>query len=387
MNASEKKPTILIVDDSPENVELLSHTFSATYNVLVALSGERMLQLCEENELPDMILLDIKMPKMDGYEAYQHLKASEKTKDIPVIFVTAQTQEFEECQGLEVGAVDYITKPFSPSIILARVRTHLTVYQQKCALRDAYENLQHLENLRDDLVHMIVHDLRNPLMGASGYLEMLKTALMKNDLEKALLYVTRPMDALHKASELINELLVISRLENHAMPLQLSVCDIGELLKETISQHAAGVERIRITQSDASIPICCDSNLVARIISNLLANALKYSPATESIHIDLQTTEQGCRLSFTDKGPGIPREYLEMVFERFYQVEVWRQEGRASSGLGLAFCKLAVERHGGLIGVISTPGQGSTFWFEIPRHQANEDERLDSDRLEVPQYL
>ena len=366
MDANGPKPLILVADDAPENIDILVAAIGPGYRASVAINAERVFALCRQSELPDLILLDVLMPGIDGYEACRRLKADERTKDIPVIFVTAQDAAHDETAGLAAGAVDYITKPINAQIVRARIRAHMALYHQQRELKQAYENLRKLERLRDGLIHMIVHDLRNPLMSIEGFLDMAKLAIERGDREKSVLYVSRPKAALDKMAAMVNELLDVSRLEANAMPLAITDSDFRDIIAETLRGQAVHERRLRAVMPEAPVPVRCDASLLGRVIGNLVSNALKFSPAGESVVIRLEPMPDAIRVSVADRGPGIPEAYLQRVFDRFFQVEMWRQKDIPSTGLGLTFCKLAVERHGGHIGVDSIEGQGAVFWFEVP---------------------
>ena len=175
MENHQLKQTVLIVDDRPENIRVLDVILRPHYEVKAALDGEKALAIARSTDPPDLILLDIAMPVMDGYEVCRVLKEDAGTADIPVIFVTGKSGVEDERKGFDIGAVDYIIKPITPTLVLARVKTHLKLQTQNIQLLDNYKRLRELEDVRDSLVHMIIHDLRSPLMAVLGYLEMLES--------------------------------------------------------------------------------------------------------------------------------------------------------------------------------------------------------------------
>ena len=168
----EDVPNVIVVDDTPANLQLLTGMLKERgYKVRPVPSGKLALQAAK-NDPPDLILLDIMMPEMDGYEVCERLKADEKLREIPVIFISALNETMDKVRAFGVGGVDYVTKPFQFEEVDARVRTHLELQRQRRKLKENYEQLRRLEELRDNLVHMIVHDLRNPLTGISGFLDL-----------------------------------------------------------------------------------------------------------------------------------------------------------------------------------------------------------------------
>lgn len=360
-----KRASLLIVDDTPANIDVLVGLLSPKYRTRIANSGKVALSLCEK-ELPDLILLDIMMPEMDGYEVCQRLKKMEETKNIPIIFITAKGEVEDETKGLALGAVDYISKPIVPAIVEARVETHLEIDRQRLKIEKAYNQLQELEALRDNLVHMVVHDMRNPLTLMNGHLDMLK---IRGDFEgKALRHLNVITSSCDGLIEMVSTLLDVSRFDNNEMPLQLGSHDIVQLVKETIAPYQEIEESAEIVfeSSVAAQQLQCDNNLIERVITNLMGNAVKFTPHAGTISVALEKTDQEVKVSISDTGPGIAPEFHEKIFEKFGQVEMYNQRRKYSTGFGLTFCKLAVEAHDGTIGVDSEVGEGSTFWFSLP---------------------
>ncbi len=365
MNKKTKKGSLLIVDDTPANIDVLVGLLSPQYRTRVAMNGKIALSLCAK-EIPDLILLDIMMPEMDGYEVCQRLKQMEETKNIPIIFITAKGETEDETKGLAMGAVDYISKPITPAIVLARVETHLKVNRQRQKIEKAYKHLQELEALRDNLVHMVIHDIRNPLTLINGHLDMLK---MRSNLEgKAL----RHVDAIKRSCvgliEMVSTLLDVSRFDNEEMPLQMEKQDIVQLAKETATpyQSLENGPKVVVESSFDELSLECDKNIIERVITNLIGNAVKFTPESGIVRIALEKTDQEVKISVSDNGPGISPEFHEKIFEKFGQVEMHNKRRKYSTGFGLTFCKLAVEAHGGNIGVDSEVDKGSTFWFHLP---------------------
>ena len=359
---------ILVVDDTPANIQALAAVLKEQgYQISVATNGKQALDVVARIR-PDLILLDVMMPEMDGFETCRRLKASEEWREIPVIFLTAKTETADIVQGFELGAVDYVAKPFNAHELLARVHTHLALRRQQRELQENYQRLSELERLRDSLVHMVVHDLRSPLLGLSGCLQMLQSDLagtleaeQAEDLESAL-------TAAQRLSEMVTSLLDVSRLEAGQMPLNKQDCDVRPVIAGAL-ESLGGLTRgrhVSFVPSDTPVTLCCDPEVTGRIVANLVGNALKFTPASGEVRVTATPEGNEVRIAVADTGPGIPVEYRERIFEKFGQVE-GRQEGRKhSTGLGLTFCKLAVEAHGGTIGVDSEVGQGSTFWFRLP---------------------
>lgn len=359
-------PTLLLVDDTPDNLDLLSGFLGTDYRLKVATSGARALELAERNPVPELILLDIMMPTMDGYEVCARLKANPATVDIPVIFVTAASEIDDETRGLDLGAVDYLTKPVSPPIVQARIRTHLTLARQRRELARALAELQALEELRDNLVHMIVHDMRSPLMGITGYVQLAQEKLAPDVGEKVARYLDCADRDVQRLLDMVNSLLDISRLEAGKMPLDRQTTDLGQLVSDEVKRYQ-GLGRPVTLSAPPDLPtLSVDAALVVRVVRNLIDNALKFSPAEGTVQVTVEAREGNhLEVGVIDEGPGIPPGARAHIFSKFGQVR-GRKSGAPSSGLGLTFCRLAVAAHGGTIGLDPVEPTGSRFWFQLP---------------------
>ena len=345
--------SILIVDDTPANLLLLAKMLTARGYTSRPVPGGRLALQAARAEPPDLILLDVTMPEMDGYEVCAQLKADAALKDIPVIFISARNETIDKVKAFSAGGVDYVTKPFQFEEVYARIETHL--------------QLRRLEKLRDDLTHMVVHDLRNPLAVICGFLDILELheAQALSASTRKLVTVAR-----RSAEELLNmigSLLDVSKMEAGEMKLQREPCDLDALIRAVLvtTQPLTGNRTVAFDVPESSLRVTVDAGLIRRVIQNLLSNAFKYTPADGAIRIVVTPSSGEVRIAVTDTGPGIAPEHHQRIFEKFGQVE--DRKSRLGTGLGLTFCKLAVEAHGGRIGVESEVGKGSTFWLTLPR--------------------
>lgn len=366
---------ILVVDDTPANLKLITEILATHgYRVRAASSGRLALKTVAV-ELPDLILLDVKMPDMDGYEVCRRLKSEERSRMIPVIFISALTDTEDKIQGFQAGGVDYITKPFQAEEVHARVSTHLKLHFYRGALEEknrqldsSYRRLQELENLRDQLTHMIVHDMRNLMTGISSSMQILV-----DDCDGALdqqyaNYLHAALISVNNLTTMASNLLDISKMEANEMKLSLTECDPTDLIGEAMEKLGAirDSRDIRFNVSQHVDRVVADRGILLRVIINLLDNAIKFTAANGEISVGVEPKGEGVLFSIRDNGPGIPVEYHEKIFEKFGQVEIRQEARKYSTGLGLAFCKLAVEAHHGKIWVESEAGVGSVFFFEIP---------------------
>jgi signal transduction histidine kinase len=364
---TETRPTLLVVDDAVTNIDILLETLGEDYTMIVATGGADALDSVKEAR-PDLILLDVMMPGMDGFEVCRRLKDDQTTCDIPIIFITALNETKNKIKGFSVGCVDYVTKPFQPDEIRARVDTHLELCRAKRELQQSYDKLRETETQRDGLVQMIVHDMRSPLFAILGNLEMAEMEPLPNG---ATACIDSALSATGMLMEMISTLLDVGKMEAGKMTLDFSAVDISDLARETIRmlEPLRGQRRLTLTSPEKMEIFAGDTNLIRRVLQNLISNALKFTNKDRGIitvFIEIATKDK-VRVSVVDNGNGIPLEYREKVFDKFCQVAANKQSKGYSTGLGLTFCKLAVEAHGGKIGLESEMGKGSTFWFELPR--------------------
>ena len=359
-------PNILVVDDTAENLRLLAGMLDAQgYEVRPVTNGRQALQAVERDP-PDLVLLDINMPDMNGYEVCTALKAGERTRDVPVIFLTALGDVSDKVRAFAVGGVDYITKPFQVEEVLARVRTHVTLRHAKRDLEESYARLRDLEQLRDDLVQMVVHDMRSPLMVMLGHLQLLRESA-KSTLGEGLLDLEAATQSARSLARMASDLLDVSRLEDGKMPLDRADQDLGALAAEVARSLGVLARECTIElEIEKALSVRCDGTVVRRVLENLVVNAVKHAPAGGRIKISVATAASGIRIAVTDDGPGVPLAARQRIFEKFETLAARKEQRYHSAGLGLAFCKLAVEAHGGRIGVDAAEPQGSIFWFDLP---------------------
>jgi two-component system, sensor histidine kinase and response regulator len=359
-------PGILVVDDTPANLQMLADMLKRRcYRARPVPSGRLALQAAKADP-PDLILLDINMPVMDGYQVCAELKKDPALADIPIIFISAYGETMDKVRAFGAGGVDYITKPFQVEEVEARVAVHLQLRQQRRALEATLARQRDLEGMRDTLVHMIVHDLRAPLTAVFNYLDLVR------EQEAGFISVEslQNLDLAGKASrwmvQMVNVLLDASKIESGQMNLRLVECDVGELLAEAIDAIRSLADEKNIILVPAHVHGVLDRDTIARVVQNLVSNAVKLTPPGGDVKISLHVREHRLRIEVVDHGPGIAAQHHPKIFEKFGQLDSNVRQSVPSSGLGLYFCKLAVEAHGGRIGVDSEVGQGSVFWFELP---------------------
>ena len=368
-------PVILIVDDQLPNRELLRDFLTTIgYASQEAEDGNKALKMME-NLTPDLVLLDIMMPGVDGYKVLNIMKIDKRLRHIPVIMITALDDINSAVRCIANGADDYLTKPFNPTLLNARIHNslekklfHDRERQLHEDLKNSYNALQKTEQARDSLLHMIVHDMRSPLTGIMGSLDLFKMFNKNQDKEKDKL-----IDSAYKGTErlvdMVNSLLDINRMESGEMQLNIVEKDLSKIVSEAISLVGGQLGSADIIFESVLNEYTgnYDPDIIRRVISNLIGNALKFTPKDGEIKIELYQNDTDLTFTIKDSGKGIPKEYHEKIFEKFGQAEIRTERKVASSGIGLAFCKLAVQEHKGKISVISEVGKGSTFTFSLPR--------------------
>ncbi len=362
---------LLVVDDDPNNRDVLSRRLIRQgHRVLTASNGCDALLLMRETAF-DLVLLDIMMPYMDGYEVLGQIKADGGLQHIPVVMISALSEVQSVVRCLEAGAEDYLTKPFNPILLKARIDAclekkrgrdrEIVLFEQ---LQTNYKRLQEVERLRDDMRNMIVHDLRTPLTAVIVGVEMLEKDGALNEMQHEIMAIAAGGG--RTLLGMINDLLDVEKLESGATQLrydQLSAAALVAGAVEQVASLAVEGETTLITEIAPGLPpFPGDEKKLSRTLVNLIANAIKFTPAgTVTVSVS-QADHENIRFAIRDTGDGIPSDAFERIFEKFGQLD----SSKVGTGLGLAFCKLAVEAHGGRIKVESTLGAGSTFSFNIP---------------------
>lgn len=370
---------ILIVDDSPENIFTLRtllelHSFPTD----TAASGEEALKKVLKHSYA-LIILDVQMPGMDGFEVAEILSGNNASKDIPIIFLSAISVEKKYItRGYLSGGIDYVTKPIDPDILLLRVKTFYRLYEQNRVLNEVQNNLrkeieyrklaqqeaQSASRRKDEFMSIASHELKTPLASMKAYMQLLNRSLEKNDKIKS--YLDRTLIQINKLNTLITDLLDISRIENGKLKFNEILFNFDKLVQDA-------AEMIKQTYPDYHISITCESGIRVRgdegrleqVLLNYLTNAVKYSPDAKEVHIHCRLENKMLIVAVQDFGIGIPKQSQAEVFRKFYRVE--GSENRFQGlGVGLYICSEIIQRHKGSCWLKSEPGKGSTFFFSIP---------------------
>jgi two-component system, sensor histidine kinase and response regulator len=359
---------VLVADDDGATRELLRDMLEdAGHRVMEARNGEEALRLAVA-ESPDVVLLDVMMPGMDGFEICRRLKRDPRAAAIPVLMVTALGARHDRLEGIEAGALAFFAKPIDQQDVLLNVRNAVTLKQLHDRLRTELDRVRELANLRDDLVHWIVHDMRAPLQGAMLGIQMLARDLDTLLSEHQRVRFGQTLGVLRGLAGMANSMLDVSRIEAGRLPIQMGVCEMRGVLQRVLETHQPLLanHRVGIVAPPDPVMLLADADIVERVLGNLIANAAKFTPAGRDLRIAISAGERVVRVEVADDGPGIPERDRARIFEKFGQAEIQREHQKYSAGLGLYYSRLAIEAHGGRIGVESEVGKGSTFWFELP---------------------
>lgn len=348
---------ILVIDDQEDNLALMEATLGARgFRVKLAQSGASGLAMVRE-EQPDIILLDLAMPEMDGFEVLQALQAEPLHRRIPVVILTANLREAPMVEkGLQLGATEYLTKPIQMDELVVRLRSVL-----RLAIAE-----RELERMRRDFASMLVHDMRAPLDGIRLSLSVLKRQEPEANARQAM--IEHAIAAADEVGGLIDNLLQTNQLDEEGFKPDFRAIQVSELIKRCllVMRPVALAHQINlVTEVPESLPaVEADLDLARRVLENLLANAIKFSDRGE-VTISTAASAGSVAISVQDQGPGIPDELKGQIFNRYFRLSSTDRELRRGFGLGLAFCERAVTAMGGTIWVEDAPSGGSIFTFTL----------------------
>jgi two-component system, sensor histidine kinase and response regulator len=368
----EEPITILVVDDTTDNIDVLEYVLKGKpIHLLRACSGRECIEIAKEQQ-PDVILLDIQMPEVDGFKTLQRLRESPLTESIPVILLTAKHKDPTSIEkGFRLGADEYLTKPIEVEELLVRIRMLVRIKKME----------QDLSKTKADFMAMLVHDLRSPLIGVKSVIELLNDLETGTPLrEEHLRMLGSAGVSLHQMLTLVNNFLDLSKYKTKSIRLYREAVPL-HLLAEGACEKVA----FRFKQKDITIEnniprtlpkLYVDTGKTQQVFLNLLDNALKFTDTggTVSIHADhvrAESNEPGkshslIRVSISDNGIGIPSDEMDKLFRPYQQTASARSVSDKGYGLGLSICKVIVEAHGGSISVDSEPGRHTTFYFTLP---------------------
>ena len=382
--------TILAVDDAPTNLSVLVDNLSTdTCRVLTAESAKSALNRLEY-VIPDLILLDVMMPEMDGFTLCRKLKTHPIYKHIPVIFLTAKSDGEDIVEGFLAGGVDYVTKPFRKMELSMRINTHLElklarqkIQEYAHTLEDRNKRLSEMLDEKNEFIGVATHDLKNPLSVLTLALDLFRIKTKDKPIKEVENVVEQMDKTLKRMTSLVSQLLEINRLDVGRFELHMDRTVIEPICSDMINQNRLNsahksIEILYEVLCDAGVTAKVDPTAFSQILDNLISNAVKYSPRDTKVNCTLQIVGSGetlpdlilmdrkIRFTVTDEGPGIPKDESHRVFQKFAKTSNQPTAGESSSGLGLSIAKRLAREMKGDLGFVSEEGKGSTFYLELP---------------------
>ncbi|MGQ1909570.1 hybrid sensor histidine kinase/response regulator [Marinifilum sp. RC60d5] len=364
-----KTPTVLVVDDNPNNLKIVALTLrELNFKIVIATNGKDALNLVGRTN-PDLILLDIMMPEMDGFEVCKILKSKKENENLPIIFLTAVGEKSKIVKGFELGGVDYITKPFNKEELIIRIKTHLELKFTRDELQETSDHLSDLNKLKDKMFSVIGHDLRGPL----GNIKMTLDFLDKDFFEYGSDDYKETMKTLVQSSEDVSELLenLLGWAKSQSGVLKFHPEDIvlEELVESTYFMFKNNLNMKKISFSPKikeKLKVHTDTYMLKMVLKNIVSNAIKFTPEGGDISISTDNINGDFRIVISDTGVGIPAEDLPKLFNENEHLSTYGTNGESGSGLGLKVANNFAEKMQGKILVESEAGKGSKFILELP---------------------
>jgi signal transduction histidine kinase len=362
----EVTPRLLVVEDDLINQELFKRVFESEYAVTPVMNGETALHLLQEQTF-DLVLLDLMLPGLNGYEVLQNLRGQYDSSELPVVIVSALRDENDILRGLKLGANDYISKPYSIEIARARVKTQIQLKRLNDKRKRMIEDLQTAQRLQESFYRIVTHDLKGPITNMRLAQTILRDLLRGDEHANSIL--DNVDMTLEDMQEMIRMFLDISALQTGALQTNIQCVSTSDAIRGVIERLAlvATKKRINVHADMIDGLLMADPRLLGQVLTNLLSNALKFSPFETTISIWTELDPDSVTIYVADQGPGVPPSEQPKLFEIFRTLSARPTDGESSHGLGLWIVRQLVELQGGRVGYSAPLDGGSIFYVKFPR--------------------
>ncbi len=371
MSAEEAQPKILIVEDKQDNIDLILYFLKPqNYEIIVAMDGETAIEKIV-NETPDIILLDIMLPKMSGFEVCERIKKDPVTRSIPVIMITALKELKDKIHSLEVGADDFITKPFENVELLTRVKSLLGIKKYHDDLEQKNKELLRMDQFKDELAHLIVHDMKNPIFVIQGNLQMMSMGLTDSASSVLKKYVDRIDRSTQNLLKMVLNLIDIAKIESGQMKLNKELIKINDVIERCVKKVCEypenSTKKVNLSLSKDVPFTYADNSVFERVMENLITFAVSNINTEGEVNINTSFKDNVVNCEIKDDGIQIPPKYQHSVFEKYSQIEVKNEGYRVGRGLSFTYSKIAVEAHKGKLYLDNNASSGNKFILNFPK--------------------
>ena len=370
---NDGKPYVIAVDDEQLNLELLRFILEKNNFFFKGTHKESAFFDLLDERIPDLILLDVLMPEIEGFDLCEKIKTNKKYKNVPVIFLTGKVQVKDKVKGFEVGGVDYVTKPFNEHELIARIQTHVELIRAKNQIEQQAENLRQSNLLKDRMFSIIGHDLRSPLSAAKLKMDFIRRGIIDPKapefLDDTVIGLLKTMD---EALNLLQNLLGWAKSESDKIQIIPEVLDIHELVEQTFRLLNLGSDHKNISLVNTIAKesfVFADLNTTKTVLRNLVSNAIKFTPVSGKILVSGELNQDAMTIAITDNGQGIPKEDIQKILNPNEHFSKLGTENEPGTGLGLVLCQSFIKKNGGTLNIKSTVGKGSTFYFDVPLYE------------------
>ncbi len=369
MEDNKKQGTILIVDDNKKNLQVLGNVLHEEgYKIAVAENGYQAVKLADKI-VPGLILLDVMMPGIDGFEVCMSLKSKKELKNIPVIFLTAKSETSDIIEGFKRGGVDYITKPFKKEELLARIGTHMELANARSLLKKRAEDLNAANDAKDKLFSIIAHDLRHPLADLKTLLELLLFDYDRFTKEDIIRCFKEIKDSTDETYNLLQNLLQWARKEMKSLPCEPEPFNLDEIIYSVIKlfKQSTSKKNISVIFNDGKgLRVFADKNMIEAVLRNLVNNAIKFSYNDSNVVISVKKEKDIVEVQVKDFGHGIKKEHRQALLDENIAVSTRGTNNEKGTGVGLNLCRDFIRQNKGRLWFESEEGKGSSFYFTIP---------------------